>query len=139
MGNIQQYCACDCGGNSSKLRSSFLDTDNPMNMASYKQQYELDAKFNWPHAQYQALLKAGSRSMIFNQKDVAGGASVVDVRNKRRLNELSQSQRMGVASSVLDDSDSGSEDGLLDASEFLQQLDELQKSSPPDRVFDHYQ
>ena len=79
--------------------------------------------------------------MIFNQKDVAGGASVVDIRNKRRLNELSQCQRLGVASSVLDDSgdDSGSEDGLLDANEFMQQLDDLQKGSPPDRVFDHYQ
>lgn len=127
MGNIQQYCACDCGGNSSKLRSSFLDTDNPMNMASYKQQYELDAKFNWPRAQYQTLLKAGSRSMIFNQKDVAGGASIVDVRNKRRLNDLSQCQRLGVVSSVLDDSldDSDGDDGLLDANEFMLKLDDL--------------
>lgn len=89
MGNIQQYCACDCGGASSKLRSSLLDIDNPMNMTSYKQQYELDAKFNWQRPQYHALMKAGSRSMIFNQRDVAGGASAVDIRNKRRLDGLS--------------------------------------------------
>lgn len=46
-----------------------------------------------------------------------------------------------MVSSVLDDSleDSGSDDGFMDGSEFLQQLDELQKASPPDRVLDHYQ
>lgn len=66
---------------------------------------------------------------------------MVEIRNKRRLNELSQRQRAGVVSSVLDDSldDSGSDDGFVDANEFLQQLDELQKASQPERVFDHYQ
>jgi hypothetical protein len=86
-------------------------------------------------------MKEGGRSMVFNQKDVAGGASQVDIRNKKRINRLSQCQREGVASSVLDGSaeDSGSDDGFMDANDFLQQLEDLQRGSPPDRVLDHYQ
>ena len=52
MGNIQQYCACNCSGNEGKLRPSCMETDNPMNLSTAKQQFELDAKFNWPRAQY---------------------------------------------------------------------------------------
>ena len=58
--------------------------------------------------------------MIANQKDLAGGESMVDIRNKKRLNELAEHQNRyeGESSSALDEShgeESADDDGFMDA------------------------
>lgn len=86
-------------------------------------------------------MKASGRSMVFNQKDMVagGGASKNDISNKKRMGGLNS--RTGAASSVLDRSldDSGSDDGFTGGNDFLAQLEDLQRGSPPDRVLEQYQ
>ena len=82
--------------------------------------------------------------MIYNQRDVANGASIDQVKSKQRIKEFSRNfDAMGDQhrSSVLDESVNQSQvdDGFMDANEFRKHLDQLQKNSPPNRLHDHYQ
>lgn len=89
------------------------------------------------------LINAGSRSMIYNQRDVARGASIDEVKSKQRIKEFSRcldASNAHARSSVLDDSveQSQVDDGFMDANEFMKHLDSLQKNSPPNRLLDHF-
>ena len=80
--------------------------------------------------------------MIYNQKEVAGGTAMADLKSKSRMHEVNGLKRGELEASILDDSqdDSGSgDDNVGDSKDFLQQLDVIGTEATPGRMLDHYQ